>query len=113
MQRSRANWRQQYNAPEVPVCIESSSIYPISYAALVCRTQGCAFVLTCDSRLTAHRGWCANEQATDGPVQFRPYQGMDKWDYYMQNRDAKLLREGLGAKAAKAGWWDFPKKEAV
>jgi hypothetical protein len=49
-------------------------------------------------------------QATDGPVQFRPYHGMDKWDFFMQNRDAKLLRDSLGAKAAKAGWWDSEKK---
>ena len=49
-------------------------------------------------------------QPTDGPVQFRPYHGMDKWDYNMQNRDARLIRETLGAKAAKAGWWDSEKK---
>ena len=51
-----------------------------------------------------------HEQATDGPVQFRSYHGMDKWDLQMQNRDAKLLRASLGSKAAKAGWWDTEKK---
>ena len=53
---------------------------------------------------------CPDPQASDGPVLFRPYQGMDKWDYNMQNRDAKLIRESLGAKAAKAAWWDSAKK---
>ena len=52
-------------------------------------------------------------QATDGPVHFRAYQGMDKWDYYMQNRDANLIRDSLGGKAAKAGWWDSVKKPAL
>jgi len=46
-------------------------------------------------------------------VQFRAYQGMDKWDYNMQNRDAKILRESLGAKAALAGWWDTEKKASL
>ena len=53
---------------------------------------------------------CPDPQASDGPVLFRPYQGMDKWDYNMQNRDAKLIRESLGAKAAKAAWWDSATK---
>ena len=52
-------------------------------------------------------------QATDGPVHFRAYQGMDKWDYYMQNRDANLIRDSLGGKAAKAGWWDSVKKPSL
>merc|ERR1712205_50778 len=52
-------------------------------------------------------------KATDGPVHFRAYQGMDKWDYYMQNRDANLIRDSLGGKAAKAGWWDSVKKPAL
>lgn len=69
----------------------------------------------CASGLGAVSGfvtwWCVGYmQATDGPVQFRAYQGMDKWDYNMQNRDAKLIRESLGSKAAKAGWWDSEKR---
>ena len=47
---------------------------------------------------------CPDPQASDGPVLFRPYQGMDKWDYNMQNRDAKPIRESLCAKAAKGPW---------
>lgn len=38
---------------------------------------------------------------------------MDTWDYQMQNRDAKIFREGIADPSeSKAAWWDFkaPKK---
>ena len=48
----------------------------------------------------AHLSW----QPTDGPIYFRQFQGMDKWDYMMQTRDARLIGTISNSKAA---WWDF------
>jgi hypothetical protein len=45
-----------------------------------------------------------HSQPTDGPIYFRHFQGMDKWDVMMQNRDARLINTITNA---KAGWWDF------
>ena len=46
----------------------------------------------------------SRSQPTDGPIYFRHFQGMDKWDVMMQNRDARVINTITNA---KAGWWDF------
>ncbi len=43
-------------------------------------------------------------QPTDGPIQYRHFQGMDNWDYMMQNRDARLIAT---VSTGKAAWWDY------
>jgi hypothetical protein len=43
-------------------------------------------------------------QPTDGPIHYRQFQGMDNWDYMMQNRDARLIAT---VSTGKAAWWDF------
>ena len=35
---------------------------------------------------------------------FRKIQGMDEWDFRMQNRDSKLWRQANPGK--KLAWWD-------
>jgi len=56
---------------------------------------------------------CSYVQPSDGPIQFKKFPGMDEWDYNMQNRDAKIFREGIADPSlSKAAWWDWkaPKK---
>ena len=48
---------------------------------------------------------CDSPQPTDGPIYFRQFHGMDKWDDLMQVRDARLMNSVDSS--TKAGWWDF------
>ncbi len=36
---------------------------------------------------------------------FRKVQGLDEWDFRMQNRDAKIWRQANPGK--KVAWWDY------
>ncbi len=54
------------------------------------------------SRLTDHP-----PQPTDGPIEPRRFTRMDKWDYLMQNRDARLVN---AIDDSPAAWWDTARK---
>mmetsp|Transcript_123656 Transcript_123656/g.184935 ORF Transcript_123656/g.184935 Transcript_123656/m.184935 type:complete len:89 (-) Transcript_123656:68-334(-) len=50
------------------------------------------------------------DKPSDGPAMFRKLQGLDEWDYRMQNRDGKLWRQANPGK--KIAWWDYKGGEA-